>query len=79
MPRKQPPLQFEKSLAEFESLVEKMEEGELSLEDSLKHYERGITLSRVCQKALDEAEQRIEKLNVANGELEAFSDDADDD
>jgi len=54
---------FEKSLEELEQLVERMEDGELSLEQSLRTYERGIKLARSCQKALDEAEQRVELLS----------------
>ena len=57
------PISFEKALEELERLVERMEEGELSLEESLKTYERGIELSRACQRALDAAEQRIQVLS----------------
>ena len=63
---------FEKALEEFEMLVTRMEEGELSLEDSLKSYERGMALSRICQAALEEAEQRITLLNENSGELVDF-------
>ena len=54
-----------------------MEEGELSLEDSLASYERGIRLGRLCQQALDEAEQRIQVLVEKDGasELEPFEPD----
>ena len=70
---------FEQALKELEGLVERMEEGELSLEESLKTYERGIALSRACQKALDDAEQRIRILTEQDGktELEAFEPDDD--
>ena len=65
---------FEQSLQELESLVEKMEQGDLSLEDSLSHFERGVQLSRTCQKALKEAEQKVEILMQKNGqdEITAF-------
>ena len=65
---------FEQSLAELESLVERMEEGELSLEESLKTYEQGIKLSRACKQALDRVEQRILVLTEREGEetLEPF-------
>lgn len=53
---------FEKALQELEQLVEKMEEGDLSLEESLKHFERGITLTRNCQQALQAAEQKVQIL-----------------
>tara|TARA_B100000676_G_C17460005_1_gene523304 strand:+ start:250 stop:498 length:249 start_codon:yes stop_codon:yes gene_type:complete len=55
-------LNFEAALSELESLVEKMESGELSLEESLKSFEKGIVLTRLCQKALSEAEQKVEIL-----------------
>ena len=55
-------IDFEGALAELEALVERMETGELSLEDSLCAYERGVALSRRCQQALDAAEQRIQTL-----------------
>ncbi len=53
---------FEKALKELEELVERMEKGELSLENSLQAFERGIALTRQCQKALTEAEQKVEIL-----------------
>jgi exodeoxyribonuclease VII small subunit len=65
---------FEQALAELESLVETMEQGELSLEDSLKSFERGVLLTRTCQQALKEAEQKIQILSENNpdAELESF-------
>ncbi len=63
-------INFEKSLAELESLVEKMEEGDLSLEESLKCFERGIELTKNCQKALTEAEQKVQILLEKNGNSE---------
>lgn len=53
---------FEESLARLERLVEKMESGELSLEDSLKTFEEGIKLTRECQQALKDAEQKVKAL-----------------
>ena len=53
---------FEDALEELESIVERMEDGEPSLEESLKLLERGMDLTRKCQKALDDAEQRIQTL-----------------
>ena len=53
---------FEEALEELESIVERMEDGEPSLEESLKLFERGMALTRQCQKALDDAEQRIRTL-----------------
>jgi exodeoxyribonuclease VII small subunit len=60
---------FEASLAELEKIVEKMEAGEQSLEESLKSFQRGIELTRACQQGLREAEQRVEKLIQKNGEF----------
>jgi exodeoxyribonuclease VII small subunit len=57
---------FEKALQELEALVEKMEQGELSLEDSLQHFEKGVQLSRSCQQALRDAEQKVEILMQKN-------------
>ncbi len=53
---------FETALRELENLVEKMEQGDLSLEESLNHFERGVTLSKTCQQALKTAEQKVEIL-----------------
>ena len=58
---KEPPA-FEDALEELETIVERMEDGEPSLEESLKLFERGMDLTRRCQKALDDAEQRIQTL-----------------
>lgn len=53
---------FEKSLAELEGLVRDLEQGELSLEQSLGAFERGVKLTRECQHALRQAEQRVQQL-----------------
>lgn len=53
---------FEKSLEELESLVEQMESGELSLDESLKQFKRGVELTRHCQGVLEKAQQTVEKL-----------------
>lgn len=55
-------IDFEKALDELETLVERMERGESTLEDSLKDFERGIELTRSCQNALAEAEQKVQIL-----------------
>lgn len=67
-------VRFEESLAELEQLVERMEQGNLPLEDSLKLFERGVQLTRSCQKALKDAEQKVQILLEENGEptLQAF-------
>lgn len=58
-----PVAHFEQSLDELESLVEKMEHGEMSLEASLAAYERGVGLYRRCQAALEQAELRVRLLS----------------
>ncbi|MEW6331635.1 MAG: exodeoxyribonuclease VII small subunit [Pseudomonadota bacterium] len=63
------PVNFEAALAELEKIVETMESGEQSLEESLKSFQRGIELTRACQQGLREAEQRVEKLVQKNGEF----------
>ncbi len=60
---------FERSLAELEALVQKMESGDMSLEASLEAFEQGIRLTRDCQKALSDAEQKVQQLSEANDEL----------
>jgi exodeoxyribonuclease VII small subunit len=70
-------VRFEDSLAELEQLVERMEQGNLPLEESLKLFERGVQLTRACQKALKEAEQKVQILLEDNGEptLQPFTDE----
>ena len=63
------PLNFEKQLKELEEVVANMEAGELTLEESLKAYEKGIRLTRECQAALDDAQQRIDILVERDGKL----------
>ena len=77
MSEKNPEIDFEKSLAELEQLVETMEKGDLTLEESLKQFERGVSLTRACQKALADAEQKVKILirNSESGELAEFSAD----
>ena len=63
---------FEKDLERLEQLVEALEAGGLTLDESLKRFEEGVKLARRCEKALTEAERRIEILvKKANGEVEA--------
>ncbi len=66
---------LEKSLADLESLVEELESGDLPLDKAMKKFEEGIKLTRGCQSALKEAEQKVEiLLKTAGGDesLEAF-------
>ena len=58
---------FEEALAELESLVEKMEKGDLSLEDAMANFQRGIELTRSCQETLKTAEQKVQIL-IEQGE-----------
>lgn len=70
---------FEADLEQLETIVEALEAGGLSLDDSLKQFEDGVKLARRCEKALSEAEKKIEMLvKNADGELEAvpFDEDA---
>lgn len=62
-PEASPVARFEQSLEELEQLVEKMEHGEMSLEESLAAYERGVGLYRQCQSALEQAELRVRLLS----------------
>jgi exodeoxyribonuclease VII small subunit len=61
---------FEAAIAELESIVKKLEEGDLPLEQSLALYERGVQLSRFCHGRLEDAERRIDIL-TDRGELRA--------
>ena len=60
---------FEAALAELEALVEQLERGELSLEHSLRDFERGVQLARSCQQALKGAELKVQQLVEQNGQL----------
>ena len=61
---------FERALESLEEIVSSMEKGDLTLEDSLKAFERGIKLTRECQAALKDAEQKVRVLSKENGETE---------
>lgn len=62
-------INFEKVLDQLEELVEDMEHGELTLEESLKSFEKGIKLTRDCQSALTQAEQKVQILLEQNDQL----------
>lgn len=70
-------LDFESAIHELETLVERMEQGETTLEESLTDFERGVALFRQCQKSLNEAEQKVQILMKKSGtdSLEPFDDD----
>lgn len=61
MPEQKKP-SFDTSLSQLETLVQKIDSGELNLEDALAAFEKGIGLVRECQKSLDEAEQTVNRL-----------------
>jgi len=61
-PKKGKTVDFEQALGELEAVVEKLEHGDLPLEEALKQFERGIELTRGCQASLKQAEQRVEIL-----------------
>lgn len=68
-------LDFESALEDLEALVESMESGELSLEDSLRAFERGIKLTRHCQSALKAAELKVRMLTETDELVELDVDD----
>ena len=72
---------FERSLSELEALVQKLEQGDVPLEEALKTFERGVALTRQCQTALRGAQQKVEMLLARNGEetVQPFDDGEDED
>jgi len=71
-------LDFEQALGELETVVERLEHGELPLEEALRQFERGVELARACQASLKQAEQKVEILlqKTPEAEPEAFEPDA---
>ena len=61
-------LDYEASIAELESVVERLEQGDISLEESLKLYENGVLITRDCQEALQNAEQKVQMLLKQSGQ-----------
>lgn len=68
--KKSPDLDFEATIKELETLVERMEQGDQSLEQSLKDFERGVELTRNCQQALKQAELKVQQLQEQTGQTE---------
>lgn len=64
--------QFEASLKELEAVVARMEHGDQALEESLRDFERGVQLTRLCQSMLNSAQQRVDLL-TSEGKLESFT------
>lgn len=75
--KKKPQPGLEKALEELESLVDKMEDGELTLEEALNEFQRGIELTRLCRNALKEAEHKVKILqeNAGVADLADFPDE----
>jgi exodeoxyribonuclease VII small subunit len=69
MPTKKDDLNLEKSMAELEKLVETMESGKLSLEESLKLFEKGVSITKTCQTTLKKIEQKVQILQKENDQL----------
>lgn len=81
-PRKPPPhdpqkLSFEQALAELEGIIDRIQNGEIGLEESLAEYERAAGLLKRCRSVLDATEQKVEKLQLSLDRTEAGN-DADD-
>ena len=75
-----PAFPFEDSLKQLEGLVERLEEGEISLEESLQDFERGVALVRALRERLDQAQQRVDKImEQEDGETAAQPISLDDD
>ena len=68
--KKQATFDFEQALENLEELASSMEDGELTLEESLQAFEKGIKLTRECQSALKNAEQKVQLLLNENGDTE---------
>ncbi|MCC5791911.1 MAG: exodeoxyribonuclease VII small subunit [Legionellaceae bacterium] len=62
---------FEKTLADLERIVQQLEQGDLSLDESLKQFEKGVKLARSCQTALSDAELKIKTITEANSTMDA--------
>jgi len=77
MPRKKNAPPFEQSLSELQTLVERLESGELPLEEALAAFEQGVKLTRECQEALAQAEQKVKMLLEQDGGLKEVAFTAD--
>jgi exodeoxyribonuclease VII small subunit len=63
---------FEEAVEELEDVVQRLEEGDLTLDETLALYERGIWLARRCNDALDAAELRVEQLGTTSGQQQSL-------
>ncbi len=75
MAKSKKPFTVETALGELETLIGSMESGDLTLEDSLKAFEQGIRLTRECQEALTQAEQKVQILLSEKGDTAPFAED----
>ncbi|MCW8877482.1 MAG: exodeoxyribonuclease VII small subunit [Kangiellaceae bacterium] len=66
---------FEQQLEQLEAIVDGLEEGELSLEESLSQFEKGVKLTKECQKLLDSAQQKVEILTKDGDKPQEFSEE----
>jgi exodeoxyribonuclease VII small subunit len=64
---------FEEAMRELEAIVEKLEEGDVPLEEAISHYKEGMKLSKLCHDKLTNVEEEMEKILKENGELESFA------
>jgi exodeoxyribonuclease VII small subunit len=64
---------FEDAMQELETIVEKLEEGDVPLEEAISFYKEGMKLSKLCHDKLTHVEEEMEKILKENGELESFS------
>ena len=77
MVAKRKKIDYETAVSELESLVDRLEKGDISLEESLKLYERGVLLTRDCQEALQAAEQKVQMLLQQSGQANLVDFDTD--
>lgn len=69
MPARKKTADFESSLKRLEDIVRQMEQGDMPIEDALKYFEEGVSLTRDCQQTLDKAEQKVKVLVESRGEI----------
>jgi exodeoxyribonuclease VII small subunit len=74
MSKKSKKQDFESAMSELEALVSRMESGDLTLEESLSEFEKGVQLTRICQQTLEKAEQKV-KILTSQGEQDFLKDD----
>ncbi|MFG6118586.1 exodeoxyribonuclease VII small subunit [Thalassobacillus sp. B23F22_16] len=73
MSENQKELSFEEAIEQLESLVEKLEEGDVPLEKAINYYQEGMKLSKTCSEKLNRVEQQMQQIMNEHGEFEPFS------